>query len=297
MRLDAFAATAGVVASRSQARHLIDAGRITVRGEPRKAGYLVRLGEVVEIDVPPPAPSIAEPEDLALEVLYEDATLIAINKAPGMVVHPAPGRWQGTLVNALLHRWGRLPSHDQARPGIVHRLDRETSGVMVVARTLTALEHLARQFHDRTVTKRYVAVVWGVVREDAFVIDAAIGRHPVERKKMSTRVRGGRTAVTRFRTLERFGSTSLLEAAPETGRTHQIRVHLSARGHSIVGDRVYGRVRDTAPADIARHALHAASLTLRHPVTEETLTLHAPLWPDMRDLIERLRGARGGILY
>ncbi len=297
MRLDTFAAARGILASRSQARHLIDEGRITVQGAPRKAGYLVRPGEVVEIDVPPAAPSVAAPEDLALEVLYEDDALVAINKAPGMVVHPAPGRWQGTLVNALLHRWGSLPAHDQSRPGIVHRLDRETSGVMVVARTLAALEHLARQFHDRAVAKRYLAVVWGVVREDEFVIDAAIGRHPVERKKMSTRARRGRSAVTRFRTLERFAAATLIEAAPETGRTHQIRVHLAARGHPIVGDRVYGRGRGGCTSLIGRQALHAASLTLRHPVTGAKLALQAALWPDIRDLLERLRTARDGILY
>jgi 23S rRNA pseudouridine1911/1915/1917 synthase len=206
-----------------------------------------------------------------------------------MVVHPAPGRWQGTLVNALLHRWGRLPSHEAARPGIVHRLDRDTSGVMVLARTAAALEHLGRQFHDRTVAKRYLAVVRGVVRRDAFVIDAPIGRHPTERKKMSTRTRAGRAAVTRIRVRERFANTTLLEAAPETGRTHQIRVHLAAVGHAIVGDAVYGRPRKQDPALIARHALHAASLTLTHPETGERLEFVARLWPDMEHLLTTLR--------
>jgi 23S rRNA pseudouridine1911/1915/1917 synthase len=203
-----------------------------------------------------------------------------------MVVHPAPGRWQGTLVNALLHRWGRLPSADAARPGIVHRLDRETSGVIVIARTQTALEHLARQFHDRTVRKRYLAVVRGVVRRESFVVDAPIGRHPTQRKQMSTRARRGRPAVTRVRVLERFAHATYVEARPETGRTHQIRVHLAAHGHPVLGDAVYGR---GAAVPIARHALHASELTVMHPREERPLTLVAPLWNDMRVLLETLR--------
>src|SRR5262249_1301322 len=163
--------SAAVGISRSQVRQLIDDGRVTVDGARRKAGHAVRVGERVRVDVPAAPTTDAAPEDLPLDVLYEDDVLVAINKAPGMVVHPAPGRWQGTLVNALLHRWGRLPSADAARPGIVHRLDRDTSGVIVIARTPAALEHLARQFHDRTVHKRYLAVVRGVVRRDTLVID------------------------------------------------------------------------------------------------------------------------------
>src|SRR6266481_1808935 len=208
-RLDAFVAAAGLGLSRSQARHLIDAGAVRVGGTTRKPGYVVRAGDRIAVAIAPPRPMLAEPEDLPLDVLYEDELVIAINKAPGMVVHPAPGRWQGTLVNALLHRWGRLPASDDARPGIVHRLDRDTSGVMVIARTLAALEHLARQFHDRTVAKRYLAVVHGVVRRDELVIDAPIGRHPTERKKMSTRARRSRAALTRVRVLERFAGATL----------------------------------------------------------------------------------------
>ena len=249
-------------------------------------------GERVLVDIPPATPSVVAPENLPLHVLYEDDVVIGINKAPGMVVHPAPGRWRGTLVNALVHRWGRLPSRDDARPGIVHRLDRDTSGVIVIARTPTALEHLSRQFHDRTVAKRYLAVVAGVVRRDDLVIDAPIGRHPVERKKMSTRGRRSRPALTRVRVLERFARTTLVEAAPETGRTHQIRVHLAVGGHPILGDAVYGGARPTAVGAIARQALHAGSLTICHPLSGETITLSAPLWPDMEALIATLRAAR-----
>jgi 23S rRNA pseudouridine1911/1915/1917 synthase len=288
-RLDQFIVGCEIALSRSQVRNLIVDGRVTIGGEPRKAGYLVRSGDVVVVEAPTAPPTVALPEDLPLVVLHEDEALIVINKAPGMVVHPAPGRWQGTLVNALLHRWGPLPGHEASRPGIVHRLDRDTSGVMVIARTARALEHLAKQFAARTVSKRYVAVVRGVMRQDMLRIDAAIGRHAVERKKMSTRVRGGRAAVTRVRVLERFGRTTLVEAAPETGRTHQIRVHLAARGHPILGDGVYGAIRPADAALIGRHALHAETLSIVHPTRDEAMTFRAELWPDMRALLDVLR--------
>ena len=298
-RLDSFVAAGGLGLTRSQVRHLIDAGHVSVGGAPRKPGYLVRAGECVRVEIPAPPQSAATPEDLPLQVVYEDAVLIAINKAPGMVVHPAPGRWQGTLVNALLYRWGRLPGGDETRPGIVHRLDRDTSGVMVIARTAAALEHLSRQFHDRTVVKRYLAVIDGAIRREDFVIDAPIGRHPTERKKMSTRTRAGRPARTRVRVLERFAAASLVEVMPETGRTHQIRVHRAAYGHPILGDAVYGsgggrgRGRTTEPpAAPARQALHAAALAVTHPVSGERLTFAAPLWPDMAALIDTLRAVQ-----
>lgn len=290
-RLDAFVAESGLGLSRSQVRHLIDAGGVTIGGRVRKAGQLVRTGDEVDVEVPAAASPVAAPEALPLHVLYEDEAIIVINKAPGMVVHPAPGRWQGTLVNALLHRWGPMPGHE-ARPGIVHRLDRDTSGVMVIARTASALEHLGRQFAARTVDKRYLAVVRGRVRPDVLRIDAAIGRHAVERKKMSTRARVARPAITRIRVLERFGAATLVEAAPETGRTHQIRVHLASRGHPILGDAVYGRPRAAEADLIARQALHAASLGLVHPVRGTAMTFRAELWPDMVALLEALRAQR-----
>lgn len=291
-RLDTFVAESEVGSSRSQVRHWIDAGRVSVEGRARKAGYVVRSGDRVEVDVPAVAPTSAEPEELPLTVLHEDATLIVINKAPGMVVHPAPGRWHGTLVNALLHRWGPLPGHEASRPGIVHRLDRDTSGVMVIARTTRALEHLGRQFAARTVTKRYLAVVRGVVKAETMMIDAPIGRHTTERKKMSTRARVSRAAVTRIRVLERFAGATLVEAAPETGRTHQIRVHLAARGYPVVGDAVYGHARTSERVAIGRHALHAASLGIAHPDDDTALTFRADLWPDMLALLDELRAAR-----
>jgi 23S rRNA pseudouridine1911/1915/1917 synthase len=288
-RLDAFVAGAGLGMSRSQVKTLIDGGAVTIDGRVRKAGTLVRAGEEVAVDVPAAVPTVAAPESLPLTVVYEDAHLIAINKAPGMVVHPAPGRWQGTVVNALLHRWGELPGSEPARPGIVHRLDRDTSGVMVIARTLPALEHLGRQFAARTVEKRYLAVVRGGMRAATLVIDVPIGRHATARKKMSTRPRSGRAALTRVRVVERFAHATLVEAAPETGRTHQIRVHLAARGHPILADGVYGNPRPWEKALIGRHALHAASLGIVHPQHGGALTFRAELWADMVQLLVALR--------
>ncbi len=291
-RLDSFVAAGELGLSRSQVRHLIQDGRVTITGRVSKAGQLVRAGDEVQVEVPAVATTIAEPEALPLTVLYEDATLVVVNKAPGMVVHPAPGRWQGTLVNALLHHFGPMPGSEAARPGIVHRLDRDTSGVMVIARTTTALEHLGRQFAARTVTKRYLAVVRGWLRPEVLRIDTPIGRHTTERKKMSTRARVARAAVTRVRVLERFADATLVEAAPETGRTHQIRVHLAAHGHSIVGDAVYGRPRPHEASWIARQALHAAMLRIVHPDSGATMTFEAELWPDMLALLTTLRTQR-----
>jgi len=291
-RLDAFVAASGLALSRSQVRHLIDDGRVTIGGRVRKAGQLVRAGDEVAVEIPAAVATIAEPEALPLTVLHEDAAVVVINKAPGMVVHPAPGRWHGTVVNALLHRFGAMPGHETSRPGIVHRLDRDTSGVMVIARTTVALEHLGRQFAARTVHKRYLAVVRGTVRAETMHIDAAIGRHVSERKKMSTRARVARPAVTRVRVVERFAGATLVEATPETGRTHQIRVHLAARGHPVIGDAVYGRPRPHEAPWIGRHALHAAELGFLHPELGVPMTFTAELWPDMIALLATLRAQR-----
>jgi 23S rRNA pseudouridine1911/1915/1917 synthase len=247
---------------------------------------------VVVLDVP--LPTTIEPEDLPLVVLYEDAHLLAIDKPPGMVVHPAPGARRGTLVNALAHRLGALAGVGPAdRPGIVHRLDRDTSGVLLVARTAAALEALARQFRDRSVQKRYLAIVRGRVARASGTVDQPIGRHPRERKRMSVHGTRARAAVTRWEVVERFTDATLVRVRPETGRTHQIRVHLAAMGHPVLGDKVYGRRRTTrgaaAPQDCARQALHAEEICFAHPVSGEAVVVRATVPNDLETVLARLR--------
>src|SRR5262245_6495129 len=300
MRLDRFLATLPGLGTRSRGKTLIAEGLVSVDGQPRKAAHELRAGERVAVTLPPPEPLAVEAEALPVVVLYEDAHLVAIDKPPGMVVHPAPGARHGTVVNAMLHHLGALAGvGDPDRPGIVHRLDRDTSGVLLVARTATALEGLAKQFRERTLAKRYLAVVHGVVRAATGVIDQPIGRHPQERKRMSVRTRRGRAAVTRFEVVERFRGATLLRLAPETGRTHQLRVHLAALGHPIVADRLYGgrgrRSAGTPAAVLAaldacpRQALHAESVAFTHPVSGKAITVRAPFPADLEALLAALR--------
>ena len=297
MRLDRFLAATGQVGTRSQAKHLIDAGHVRVDGAVRKGGYILRAGAAVEADVPAVEPLSVEAEALPVSVLYEDADLLAIDKPPGMVVHPAPGARRGTLVNALAHRLGTLADiGDPERPGIVHRLDRDTSGVLLVARTVRALEALARQFRERTIEKRYLAVVRGRLEPASGVIDRPIGRHPHERKRMSVRSRRGRAAITRWTVLERLPDATLVRLAPETGRTHQLRVHLASAGHPIIGDAVYGvrragRARSAGPS-FARQALHAEEIRFTHPTTGKRVSVRAPLPSDFEQLLAALRQTR-----
>jgi 23S rRNA pseudouridine1911/1915/1917 synthase len=295
LRLDRFVAGAPGVGTRSQAKQLIDAGRVRVDGVRRKTAHLRRGGERVDVELPAPEPLAVEPEAIPLTVLYEDDDLLAIDKPPGMVVHPAPGARRGTLVHALAHRLGALPSAGAPeRPGIVHRLDRDTSGVLLVARTYAALDTLARQFRERSVEKRYLAVVRGHLSGASGTIDRPIGRHRRERKRMSVRGVRSRPAVTRWTTLERLPGATVLRLAPETGRTHQLRVHLAAIGHPIVGDRVYGArrtARGGGPPGFARQALHAEEIGFTHPSSGARLTIRAPVPADMQQLIETLRQA------
>jgi 23S rRNA pseudouridine1911/1915/1917 synthase len=295
-RLDRFLASASAVGTRSQAKLLIDAGRVRVDGVVRKSAHVVHPGMRVEVEAPPAERSSRiDAEPIALTVLYEDEHLLAIDKPPGMVVHPAPGARRGTLVNALAHRLGALAGVGQPdRPGIVHRLDRDTSGVLLVARSAPALEALARQFRERTVEKRYLAVVRGSLQPASGTIDRAVGRHPRERKRMSVHSRRGRRAVTRWAVVERFPGATLVRLAPETGRTHQLRVHMAALGHPIVGDRVYGARRSrpaAAPVAMARQALHAEEIRFAHPVSGRRLTVRASVPPDLEALLAALRQA------
>lgn len=294
MRLDRFLAGAAAVGTRSQGKQLIVAGHVRVEGMPRKSAFLLPAGARVEVEVSEPEPLGIAPEAIPLCVLYEDDVLLAIDKPPGMVVHPAPGARRGTVVNALVHRLGTLAGVGSTeRPGIVHRLDRDTSGVLLVARTPAALEALAREFRERRVEKRYLAVVRGQLRPDSGVMDRPVGRHPHERKRMSVRSRRGRAAVTRWAVVERLAGATVVRLAPETGRTHQLRVHLAAAGHPIVGDKVYGSRRAgrlPGPAgEFPRQALHAEEIAFAHPTDGRLLRVRAPLPADMEQLLARLR--------
>jgi len=290
--------------SRAYLQQLIEHGQILVGGQARKAGYRLRAGDHISVDLPPPRPSGVTPEPIPLDVLYEDAHLLVVNKAAGMVVHPSPGNASGTLVNALLAHCPHLSGIGGVeRPGIVHRLDKDTSGAMVVAKDDATHRALARQFAQRQMEKRYLAIVCGDIGKAEGVIDAAVGRHPVHRQKMSTHTRVGRAAITEFRVLERFGLYTVVELRPRTGRTHQIRVHMAALGHPLLGDPTYGRSRKElersplAPQLVwfRRQALHAWVLGFVHPASAEWLECRAPLPGDLERLLAIFRQAQGPI--
>jgi 23S rRNA pseudouridine1911/1915/1917 synthase len=256
----------------------------------------VHAGERITVDLPPAAPSSVEAEAMPLEILHQDTDIVVLNKPPGMVVHPGAGHESGTLVNALLHHVSDLSGiGGELRPGIVHRLDRGTSGVMVVAKNDAAHQELSRQFHDREVEKEYIALVWGVVQAGRR-IDAAIGRDPVHRQKMSARSRHAREAVTRITRAFHLPGLTLCQVAIHTGRTHQIRVHLSAIGHPIVGDSLYGGVHRRVAGDIRavthlqRPFLHAARLAFNHPRDGRRMEFTADLPHDLQDVLDAIPG-------
>lgn len=288
--------------SRSRIQHLIEQGHIRVAGREVKSRYKVRPGDVVTVEVPPPQPVAVKPETIPLDILYEDDDLLVINKPSGLVTHPAPGSPSGTVVNAVLAHCPHLSGiGGELRPGIVHRLDKDTSGLLVIAKNDTAHRHLARQIQARTAQRRYLALLVGDLQPDERVVDAPIGRHPVDRLRLTVTDRHGRPARTTFRVRERFGDFTLVEAQLHTGRTHQIRIHASHIGHPVVGDPVYGQrtARKYAPVHdptlqalieaLPGQALHAAELTFVHPRTGETLHFTAPLPEEMQALLEYLR--------
>jgi 23S rRNA pseudouridine1911/1915/1917 synthase len=285
--------------SRSQIQRLIKDGRVRVAGRPSKANQLVRVGQHITLDIPEPVEPGLEAEALPLPIVYEDRDVIVVDKPAGMVVHPAAGHASGTLVNALLHHVDDLSGiGGEKRPGIVHRLDRGTSGLMVVAKHDAAHEELSRQFHDREVEKQYLALVWGTV-EAGRRIDAPIGRDPGNRKKMSARARRAREAVTRIVRVEHLGpALTIAQVAIHTGRTHQIRVHLSAIGHPVVGDPLYGGVHRRVPGDLkaVRHLdrpfLHAARLAFSHPVDGRRMEFESELPSDLQRVLDELRETR-----
>ena len=291
-RLDQMVATA-IAVSRTQAATLIAAGHVTVAGSRERAGYRPRPGEQVVVEVPPPAPTrTVEGEDIPLTIVHEDDDIAVVDKSAGMVVHPAPGNWTGTLVNALKGRGGPLATGaSEEREGIVHRLDKETSGLLLVAKTERALRVLGADMAARRVRRRYAALCWGHLTTDRVTVDRPLARDPRDRKRMAI-VSDGRPAKTDFVRLARLDAGDLLRATLHTGRTHQIRVHLASLGHPVLGDDTYGggggrRLIGLAPR---RHFLHAAWLVFRHPVSGAPMDLRSPL-PD--DLRRALRAAAG----
>jgi 23S rRNA pseudouridine1911/1915/1917 synthase len=284
-RLDLFVVRRMPSLSRSHVRRLIDDGHVGVPGFRAKASLRLEPGMRVVVEVPPPVMSVAQPENIALDVLYEDEDVLAVDKPAGMTVHPAPGHPSSTLVNAILAHCKDLSGIGGVlRPGIVHRLDRDTSGVILVAKNDAAHNGLARQLKARTVEKTYIALVEGTPSPDTGIIDAPVARDPRNRKRMAI-VDGGRDAVTAYRVMERLEGASLLELRPRTGRTHQIRVHLAAIGHPIIGDRTYGRPSKV----VSRQFLHAATIAFDHPRSGERLTVAAPLAADLVSALTRLR--------
>ena len=297
-RLDLYLAAVAAGRSRSQIQRLIKEGHVRIGDRQARANTEVRAGEVVVVEVPAPRPAAPEAEPLPLEVVYEDRDLVVVDKPAGMVVHPGAGHAQGTLVNALLYHVEDLSGiGGEQRPGIVHRLDRGTSGLLVVAKHDAAHRALSRQFHDREIEKQYTALAWGVVHAGRR-IDLPIGRDPVHRQKMSARARRARSAVTRLVSAEQIGGVSLVGVAIATGRTHQIRVHLSAIGHPVVGDHDYGGVRRHVPAPLRaelrleRPFLHAARLVLHHPVDARKMEFVSPLPSDLQEVLDDLRSAQ-----
>ncbi len=298
-RLDVFLSQKDPVLSRSQIKRLIEKGNVQVGGRKAKAGLRMRENDVVTLTLPEPQKLEVQAQRIPLSILYEDRQLIVVDKPAGMVVHPGAGNYSGTLVNALLHHCPDLPGIGGVlRPGIVHRLDKDTSGVLVVAKDDLTHRFLSEQFKKHTPKRRYIGIVFGQLAEKG-EIEASIGRHPSQRKKMSTRPRRGREAKTHWKVLERFRHFNLVEFRLETGRTHQIRVHLSSLGHPLLGDPLYGGRRRLASVEpsplrhglqrLRRQALHAASLGFVHPVTEETLGFSSPIPKDMEEAIALLR--------
>ena len=295
LRLDHFLVSVVPGQSRSHLQRLIEEGHVTVNGRPAKANLRLKLGVSVDIDIPEPRDPVPAPENIELPIVYEDADLVVVNKPPGMVVHPAAGHDSGTRVNARLYHVDDLSGiGGEKRPGIVHRLDRGTSGLMVVAKNDAAHQELARQFHDREVSKEYLALVWGVVVAGRRIEDP-IGRDPNNRLKMTNRARRSREAVTRIvRVFQVNPALALAQIAIHTGRTHQIRVHLSSIGHPIVGDTLYGGLRRRLPFDIRavlrldRPFLHAAKLAFKHPRDGRRMEFESELPPDLKSVLDDL---------
>ncbi len=289
-RLDAFLAQRLPALTRSAAVRLIEAGAVLVDGRTAAKSCRLAGGEAVSVALPDPEPIEALPQDIPLDVVYEDGDVIVVNKPAGLVVHPAPGHPDGTLVNALLHHCGGSLSGvgGALRPGIVHRIDRDTSGLIIAAKNDAAHQALSAQLQDHTLARTYEAVVTGNLREDRGTVDAPIGRHHTDRKRMAVTDRGGKRAVTHWEVIERFPGLTYVRCLLETGRTHQIRVHMAHMGHPVYGDTVYG-AKKPVPG-LTGQCLHAAGLRFVHPRTGETVEVTCPLNEEFQVLLRKLRG-------
>ncbi len=305
LRLDVFLAQADESFSRSQIKNAIEAGDVLVNGKEPKVSLHLKVGDIVALHLEPAIDAVAIPQDIPLNIVYEDASIIVINKPAGMVVHPAPGNPDSTLVNALLFYCHDLSGIGGVlRPGIVHRLDKETSGLIVAAKSDEAHRKLSAQFEKHDVHKKYVALVWGDVKGASGEIVLPVGRHPVDRKKMSTKSRHGKDALTLWKVRERYGTATLLDIEIKTGRTHQIRVHLSERGYPVIGDAVYGNpskiniIKNSELKaqikSLQRQALHAAQLSFVHPQSGERVVFTAPLPEDLENVCALFRLAAPG---
>ena len=275
--------------SRSYLQKLLKEQGITVNGKPVKANYKLQTGDQVQITVPDLSEPDILPENIPLDILYEDEDILVVNKPKGMVVHPANGHTYGTLVNAILyHCQGNLSGiNGVMRPGIVHRIDKDTTGALLVCKNDTAHRDLAQQLKDHSIKRRYRAIVWGNIKEEEGTIEGPIGRHPVDRKKMAINYKNGKDAVTHYKVLERFGNATYIECRLETGRTHQIRVHMTSIGHPLLGDEIYGSGKN--PYHLQGQTLHAMILGFVHPRTGKYMEFSAPLPEYFVNLLEKLR--------
>lgn len=292
-RLDKFLSAMLPDQSRSYLQKIIKDGNVLVNGEPKKSSYQLEDGDEVTADLPELKSPDIEPENIPLDILYEDDSILMVNKPKGMVVHPSAGHYTGTLVNAVLwHCQGQLSGiNGVSRPGIVHRIDKDTTGVLVVCKNDAAHNAVAAQLKEHSITRKYRAIVHGVIKEDEGTVDAPIGRHPTERKKMASGVKNGKRAVTHYRVLERFQGYTYVECQLETGRTHQIRVHMASIHHPLLGDTVYGPAKDSH--HLEGQTLHAMVLGLIHPVTGEYLEVEAPLPEYFENLLKKFRAMSG----
>ena len=290
LRLDVFLSENQKEFSRSHLKKLIEQGHISVNNSPAQAKYRVKTGDKVILDIHPPSSSGIEAEPIPLKIIFEDEVMLVVNKPAGMVVHPAPGHAKGTLVNALLSYCSDLSGIGGIeRPGIVHRLDKDTSGVVLIAKNEIAHRVLANQFKNREIKKAYLALVRGIVKPASGIIESSIGRHKINRKKMTATLNQGREAETSYEVLETLGHFSYLRLFPKTGRTHQIRVHLASIHHPVLGDKLYGGKVAEPHLNISRQALHAHRIEINHPINKKPLFFEAPIPSDIKNYLTKFR--------